>query len=107
MKCVHTFGTGRHKRQADITFLFQYSIIFLFTDNNNVVSQTANCDFWGVQAGCPNTVSYRKGWNLSQAGLNLVAPRMFNCDKKKAAGTPPICKRVGIFEQADPKLINE
>ena len=24
MKCVHTFGTGRHKRQADITFLFQY-----------------------------------------------------------------------------------
>ena len=26
MKCVHTFGTGRHKRQADITFLFQYRI---------------------------------------------------------------------------------
>ena len=24
MKCVRTFGTGRHKRQADITFLFQY-----------------------------------------------------------------------------------
>ena len=24
MKCVHTFGTGRHKRQADITFLFEY-----------------------------------------------------------------------------------
>ena len=24
MKCVHTFGTGRHKRQADITLLFQY-----------------------------------------------------------------------------------
>ena len=24
MKCVHTFGTGRHKRQADVTFLFQY-----------------------------------------------------------------------------------
>ena len=24
MKCVHTFGTCRHKRQADITLLFQY-----------------------------------------------------------------------------------
>ena len=24
MKCVHTFGTGRHKRQADTTLLFQY-----------------------------------------------------------------------------------
>ena len=24
MKCVHTFGTGRHKRQADITLLFEY-----------------------------------------------------------------------------------
>ena len=24
MKCVHTFGNGRHKRQADITLLFEY-----------------------------------------------------------------------------------
>ena len=24
MKCVHTFGTNRHKRQADITILFEY-----------------------------------------------------------------------------------
>ena len=24
MKCVHTLRTGRHKRQADITLLFQY-----------------------------------------------------------------------------------
>ena len=24
MKCVHTFRTGRHKRQTDITLLFQY-----------------------------------------------------------------------------------
>ena len=24
MKCVHTFGTGRRKRQADITLLFEY-----------------------------------------------------------------------------------
>ena len=24
MNCVHTFGTGRHKRQADRTLLFQY-----------------------------------------------------------------------------------
>ena len=25
MKYVHTLGTGRHKRQADITLLFQYT----------------------------------------------------------------------------------
>ena len=25
MKCVHTFEMGRHKRQADITLLFQYT----------------------------------------------------------------------------------
>ena len=24
MKCVYPFGTGRHKRQADLTLLFQY-----------------------------------------------------------------------------------
>ena len=24
MKCVHTFGTSRHKRHADITLLFEY-----------------------------------------------------------------------------------
>ena len=30
--------------------LIYYSIIFLFTDNN-VLSQTVNCDFLGVQAG--------------------------------------------------------
>ena len=29
MKCVHPFGTDRHKRQADITLLFQY--IYQFT----------------------------------------------------------------------------
>ena len=28
MKCVHTFGTGRPKRQADITLLFEYMSIF-------------------------------------------------------------------------------
>ena len=25
-KCVHTLRTGRHKRQADITLLFQYML---------------------------------------------------------------------------------
>ena len=29
MKCVHTLETGRHKRQADITLLFQYMIMIL------------------------------------------------------------------------------
>ena len=32
MNCVHTFGTGRHKRQADITFLFQYILNDFFKD---------------------------------------------------------------------------
>ena len=27
MKCVHTFGTGRHKHQADITLLFQHMFL--------------------------------------------------------------------------------
>ena len=27
MNCVHKFGTDRHKRQADITFLFEYIFI--------------------------------------------------------------------------------
>ena len=27
MKWFHTFGTGRHKHQADITLLFQYIYI--------------------------------------------------------------------------------
>ena len=31
------------------------------------------------QAG-PNTASYRKGCNLPQAELNLLAPQILNCD---------------------------
>ena len=37
------------------------------------LSQTVNCDFSEFKQAGPNTVSYRKGWNLPQAGLNLVA----------------------------------
>ena len=29
MKCVHSFGIGRHKRQADITLLFEYIMHYL------------------------------------------------------------------------------
>ena len=36
--------------------------------------------FWFFKQAGPNTISYRKGWNLPQAGLNLVAPQIFNCD---------------------------
>ena len=36
--------------------------------------------FWVFKQAGPNTVSYRKGWNLPQTGLNLVAPQIFNCD---------------------------
>ena len=56
------------------------SIIFLFTDSTDVVSQTANCDFLVFKQAGPNTVTFRKGWNLPQTGLNLVAPQIFNCD---------------------------
>ena len=41
MKCVHTFGTGRHKRQAGITFLFQYisgEMINMYTNVNKQLS---------------------------------------------------------------------
>ena len=30
MKCVHAFGTGRHKRQEDMTLLFQYIYIYRY-----------------------------------------------------------------------------
>ena len=29
--------------------------------------------FWAFKQAGPNTVSYREGWNLPQAGLNLLA----------------------------------
>ena len=57
--------------------LIYYSIIFWFTDNSDVVSQTANCDFLGYSS-MPNRIPSR---NLPQAGLNLVAPQIFyQCD---------------------------
>ena len=37
MKCVHSFGTGRHKRQADIILLFEY--IQTNVPNINFLSQ--------------------------------------------------------------------
>ena len=52
-------------------------MIFLFTDNNDVVSQTANCDF----LGCSSRLVQIPSSNLPQAGLNLVASQIFNqCD---------------------------
>ena len=30
MKCVHTFRTGRHTRQADITLLLQYIYLKIY-----------------------------------------------------------------------------
>ena len=58
------------------------------------------------QAGL-NTISYRKGWKLPQAGLNLLDPQKLNCDINALSNKlqESICKRVGIFEQAVPKLI--
>ena len=48
MKCVHTFGTRRHKHQADITLLFQY--IFLIITGANLLADSTGqrlriCDF--------------------------------------------------------------
>ena len=50
MKCVHTFGTGRHKRQADIALLFQYTKHILKTKSNFTllpgrVAQSVTCLF--------------------------------------------------------------
>ena len=87
------------------------SIIFLFTDNFDVVSQTANCDFLGVQAGWPEYRIVRKRFELAtywakpRSTANILL--WYWCMIHLAAGTPPICKRVWIFEQAGPKLINE
>ena len=66
------------------------------------ISQTANCDFLGVQAGWSE---YRLIQKRLELAIGWAEPRS-TCDID-AAGTPPICKRVGIFEQAGPKLINE
>ena len=33
---------------------------------------------WVFKQAGPNTVSYRKGWSLQQAGVNLVAPQILN-----------------------------
>ena len=48
MKCVHTFGTGRHKRKADIALLFQYTKHILKTKSNFTllpgrVAQSVTC----------------------------------------------------------------
>ena len=57
------------------TYLLWYN--FLVTDNNDVISQTANCDF----LGCSIRLVRIPFHNLPQAGLNLVAPQIFNqCD---------------------------
>ena len=40
MKCVHTFGTGRHNRQADITLLFQYTISI---ENKFIITELLPC----------------------------------------------------------------
>ena len=45
MKCVHPFGTGRHKRQADIALLCQYrtlrcELFCAFVLNQGVQQQT-------------------------------------------------------------------
>ena len=60
MQCVLTFGTGRHKRQADITLLFQYIFnkfheipsiasiyLFLLARSHAIITPgSANLEFW-------------------------------------------------------------
>ena len=57
-KCSFYFGST-----YTLLNLIYYSLIFLFTENNGVLSQTANCDFLAFKQASPNTVLYRKGWN--------------------------------------------
>ena len=40
MKYVHTFGTGRHKRQADWTLLFEYTTFFMLNSTEHEISTT-------------------------------------------------------------------
>ena len=42
MKCVHTFRIGRHKRQADITLLFQYTLYTVINEYQILVCRP-NC----------------------------------------------------------------
>ena len=50
MKCVHTLRTGRHKRQADITLLFQYTCTRFLQDaertrtGHTAYQCTSTCD---------------------------------------------------------------
>ena len=48
MKCVHTLTTGRHKRQAVITLLFQYSscaLIFyhVYSSDSETIIEEVGC----------------------------------------------------------------
>ena len=52
--------------------LIYYSIVFLFTDNYDVLSQTANCDFLVVQAGWPK---YRLIQKRLELGTGWAEPR--------------------------------
>ena len=40
MKCVYTLKTGQHKRQADITLLFQYIFTFLIETQSSFLINT-------------------------------------------------------------------
>ena len=49
------------------------SIIFLFTDNTDVVSQTKHCDFLGVQVGWPK---YRLVQKRLKLATDWAEPRL-------------------------------
>ena len=51
MKCVHPFGTGRHKRQADITLLFQYIVIIIWASAWDF-QQCGMCDQQSLGSAC-------------------------------------------------------
>ena len=66
-KCSLYFGST-----YSLLNLIYYSIIFLFTDNNDVLSQTANCDFFG----CSSRLVQIPSGTEKVGTLNLVAPQI-------------------------------
>ena len=45
MKCVNPFGTGRYKRQAEITLLFQYMSYNAIRENKILAKICTFCAF--------------------------------------------------------------
>ena len=75
MKCVHTFGTGRHKRKADITLLFQY----ICPGSNIVCNDQLNRERVGVffTFDVGHFISFKHGSCLGEFGC-ITTQQLFS-----------------------------